>query len=339
MSVGEVGDEQRLGRNMNSGSPMFDTVGLMGRRCVVLGAGGFLGQSLVRALARIGAEVTGVSRKVEHLGKLAPGVRWIAGRLEDPGLLQMALADQEFVFHLVGATLPAESNLDPAGDVATNLLPTIALLEAVRLSGRAKVVFASSGGTVYGIPRTIPISEDAATDPITAYGISKLAVEKYLELFRRLYGLDYQILRIANAYGPGQSPFRGQGVVAAMLYRILRNEPIELWGDGAVVRDFVHVDDIASAFLRGALYRGSQRVLNVGSGEGRSLLSVVQDLMTLQSDYRHPITFRDGRTADVAINVLNCDLIARELGWRPLVTWPDGIRSTAAWMRQTIRST
>jgi UDP-glucose 4-epimerase len=321
---------------MISDSAKIDTVGLLGRRCLVLGAEGFLGRSLVRALAEKGAIVTGFGRNVERPDGLGPGVRWAAGRVEDPEALQAAVAGQEIVFHLIGTVLPADSNRDPAGDVAANLLPSIALLEAARTAGAAKIIFASSGGTVYGVPRSIPIAESAATDPITAYGISKLAIEKYLEVYRRLYGLDYQILRIANVYGPGQSPHRGQGVVAAVLHRILRDEPVEIWGDGSVVRDFVHVDDIASAFLVGALYGGSCRVLNVGSGEGRSLLSVVQDLIALHDGYRHPVAFLPGRAADLPVNVLDCSLIARETGWQPAIPWQDGIRATAAWMRRSL---
>jgi UDP-glucose 4-epimerase len=298
----------------------------------VLGAGGFLGRSLVKALAEIGAEVTGFGRNVERPDGLAPSIRWAAGPLEDVNALRAALAGQEIVFHLVGTALPADSNRDLAGDIAANLIPTLGLLEAAGTAGVAKVVFASSGGTVYGVPHSVPIAENAATDPITAYGISKLAIEKYLALNRRLYGLDYQILRIANAYGPGQSPFRGQGVVAAVLYRILRNEPVEIWGDGSVVRDFVHVDDISAAFLQGALYRGPHRVFNVGSGHGRSLLSVVEDLIALNASYRLPIVFRPGRAADVAINVLDCALIERETGWKPTVPWPEGLEETTKWM-------
>jgi UDP-glucose 4-epimerase len=319
---------------MKSGSAGIDTAGLTGRRCLVLGAGGFLGRSLVKALAEIGAEVTGFGRKVERPDGLAPSISWAAGPLEDVKALRAALAGQEIVFHLVGTALPADSNHDLAGDIAANLIPTLGLLEAAGTAGVAKVVFASSGGTVYGVPHSVPIAESAATDPITAYGISKLAIEKYLALNHRLYGLDYQILRIANAYGPGQSPFRSQGVVAAVLYRILRNEPVEIWGDGSVVRDFVHVDDIAMALLRGAVYGGSHRVMNVGSGQGRSLLSVVEDLMALSDGYSQAIAFRSARPADVPVNILDCGLIARETGWQPQISWSEGLRATAAWMRK-----
>jgi UDP-glucose 4-epimerase len=317
---------------MKSGSAGIDTGGLTGRRCLVLGTGGFLGRSLVKALAEIEAEVTGFGRKVERPDGLAPSINWAAGPLEDVKALLASLAGQEIVFHLVGTALPSDSNRDLRGDIAANPIPTLGLLEAAGTAGVAKVVFASSGGTVYGVPHSVRIAESAATDPITAYGISKLAIEEYLALNRRLHGLDYRILRIANAYGPGQSPFRSQGVVAAILYRIHRKEPVEIWGDGSVVRDFVHVDDVAAAFLCAALHRGLQRIFNVGSGASRSLLLVVQKLIALEPAYRHLIAFRPGRATHVAVNILDSGLIAREAGWRPAIAWPDGVRATADWM-------
>jgi UDP-glucose 4-epimerase len=122
--------------------------------------------------------------------------------------------------------------------------------------------------------------------------------------------------------------------VATVLYRILRNEPVEIWGDGSVVRDFFHVDDVAAAFLCAALNCGLQRIFNVGSGASRSLLLVVEDLIALEPAYRHLIAFRPGRATDVAVNILDSSLIAREAGWRPAIAWPDGIRATVDWMRE-----
>jgi len=182
------------------------------------------------------------------------------------------------VFHLVSSSLPESSNRDPAADVVAQVVPSITLLKLCCAARVRKVVFALSGGTVYGIPSTVPTSESTSTAPISAYGINKLMIENYLELFRHLHGLDYHVLRIANPYGPEQSPFKKQGVMAAILHRALSDFAIKLWGTGEVTRDFIYVDDVSSAFVGAARYVGPHRTMNVGSGHGRSLNQLVTDL-------------------------------------------------------------
>ena len=303
-------------------------------RCVVLGAGGFLGQSLIRRLLAAGVDTTGFGRRSAGTATPQFGVHWHEGIFEDERALRRAIANQDFVFHLIGPRRPAESNLNPKWDAQQTILPTLTMLEIARAEGVKKIVFASSGGAVYGTPASVPlpVSEFAPTDPITAYGISKLATEKYLALYRRLHGLDYHVLRIANCYGPGQRPNDGQGVVATLMHRALAGEPIEIWGDGSVVRDFVYVDDVANALMVGASYSGTQRVMNVGSGVGRTILSVAQDVARLLGR-EVPVMNTPGRVADAAVNVLDIDLIARETGWVPTTTWLQGLENTAIWMR------
>jgi UDP-glucose 4-epimerase len=131
--------------------------------------------------------------------------------------------------HLVSTTLPKSSNLAPAYDVESNLVGTIRLLELAVRRGMRKVVFVSSGGTVYGIPRSIPIVETDPTEPISSYGITKLAIEKYLHLFHVMHGLDYSILRLSNPYGEGQRLNASQGAVAVFMGKVLDGEPIEIW--------------------------------------------------------------------------------------------------------------
>ena len=214
------------------------------------------------------------------------------------------------------------------------MIPSILLLEQCRAARVRKVVFASSGGTVYGIPSVVPTPEGAGTAPISAYGINKLMIERYLELFRHLYGLDYHVLRIANPYGAGQSPFKRQGVVAAMLHRALSGFAIELWGTGEVTRDFIHVDDVSSAFMAAARYDGPHRTMNVGSGQGRSLKQLVADVRAV---LRHPsleVVRKGARAADVPVSILDTGLIRGETGWRPRVDWLDGLAGTAGWMRR-----
>lgn len=305
---------------------------MAGVRCLVLGAGGFLGRALCAALRGHGAAVHAYGRRVAAMPPAGPGL-WTEAAFEDGAALDGALRAQEVVFHLASSSLPADSNRDPAGDVAAQVLPSIRLLERCRAAGVRKVVFASSGGTVYGIPAVVPTPEHAGTAPITAYGINKRMVEHYLELFRHLHGLDYHVLRIANPYGPGQSPFKPQGVVAAMLHRALSGLPIELWGTGEVTRDFIHVDDVAGAFVAAARYDGPHRVMNVGSAHGRSLNQVVADVGAALGGTALEVVRKGARAADVPVSVLDTALIRRATGWRPEVEWMDGLAGTADWMR------
>jgi UDP-glucose 4-epimerase len=301
--------------------------------CLVLGGGGFIGTHLCRALAAAGARVTGFGRQPCYPDALR-GIPFLVAEFADREALAQAVAGRDYVFHLLGGTTPDSSNRDPAADLAENTLATLRLLEACVAGGGPKVVFASSGGTVYGIPGRIPIREDAPTDPISAYGVSKLAVEKYLRVYHHLHALPYVVLRLANPFGPWQRPGRGQGVVATLLQRALRGEPLEIWGDGRVVRDFLYAEDAVAALVAAAPYPGPHRVLNVGSGVGRSVGEVAGDIARLLGRRAAQVAAVHGpaRPADVPVNVLDIGLIERELGWRPRVAWADALRRTAEWI-------
>jgi UDP-glucose 4-epimerase len=304
---------------------------MKGVRCLVLGAGGFLGSALGRALVANGAIVTGYGRSVRFRRALDPELKWIEGSLADQKALAKAVANQEIAFHLVGNSTPDSSNLDPAAECSENVLPTLSLLAMCHAHGVRKVVFCSSGGTVYGASTQSPIPETSSTNPISAYGVSKLMIEKYLALFHHLHGLDFQVLRVANPYGSFQSPFRPQGIVAVMIQRALRRESIEIWGTGDVIRDFIHVDDVAMAFIHAAVYAGPHKIMNVGSGEGRSINQIASEIPAILGFSDIEKVYKAGRPADVPNNVLDISLIGRETGWRPTVSWPEGVKRAAHW--------
>lgn len=305
---------------------------LAGVHCLVLGAGGFLGSALCAVLREQGALVHAYGRSLAAAPPES-GALWTEAAFDDAPALTAALRGQEMVFHLLSSSLPESSNRNPATDVASQVIPSILLLEQCRAARVRKVVFASSGGTVYGIPSAVPTPEGASTVPITAYGINKLMVERYLELFRHLYGLDYHVLRIANPYGPGQSPFKKQGVVAAMLHRALSGFALEVWGTGEVTRDFIHVDDVSTAFVMAARYAGPHRTMNVGSGQGRSLNQLVADVRDVLGQPALEIVRKSARAADVPISILDTALIRGATEWRSGVEWMGGLAATAGWMR------
>lgn len=301
-------------------------------RALVLGGTGFIGGHLVASLAGAGLGVRVLSR-TPAAGAAVPGAEYVTADFQDAAAVRRALAGTRTVFHLVGTSLPASSNADMAGDVRGNLLGTLGVLEAARDAGVGRIVFVSSGGTVYGEPQALPIAESHPTEPLCAYGISKLAIEKYLHLFHRLHGLDYRVLRLGNPYGPGQRVDRLQGVVTTFLDKARRGVPIEIWGDGTVVRDFVFIDDAVEALRRAATHEGPARVFNVGSGTGLSLRGLVEAIGELLG--RAPaVDFRPGRPWDVPANVLDIALARRELGWKPHTSLAEGLRLTREWLER-----
>lgn len=299
------------------------------RHALVLGAGGFLGRSLCAALRGAGESVRGFgrSRPQGDLPEFA-GVEWVRGELGDVDCLRHAMTGCDRMYHLISTTIPATSNRDPHGDCASNVLATVKMLDLAVEKGIGKVVFVSSGGTVYGIPEQVPIPETAPTEPICAYGVGKLAIEKYLRLYHLLHGLEYAVLRVSNPYGERQEIGGSLGAVSVFTSKAVRGEVIEIWGDGEVVRDYVHVDDVVLAMHRAMEYQGTMRLFNIGSGEGCSLNQLLELLEELLG---RPVSRRyaAARSTDVPINILDVSRAENHLGWRPVVSLRDGLRRLA----------
>lgn len=309
--------------------------GLSSMRCVVFGGGGFIGTNLCRALAGRVDTLRAFGRR-QSFPEALEAIDWIPGDFKDPSALAAAVAGCDVVFHLITSTTPTSANVDKIADINSNVVSSLHLLEACRVERVRRVVFVSSGGTIYGIPHRIPTTENSPTNPITAYGISKLAIEKYLALYEHLYGLEYRVLRVSNPYGPFQTAMRNQGVIAAFLGRALAGKPIEMWGDGSITRDYIYIDDVVDALQLAALHEGPVRVINIGSGKGytlRQIIAAIEKVLGLTVDIRQ----YDGRSVDVPCSILDVSSAAAELGWHPQISLTDGLEKTATWMRETIR--
>jgi UDP-glucose 4-epimerase len=194
------------------------------------------------------------------------------------------------------------------------------------------VVFVSSGGTVYGPARQLPIAETHPQNPITAYGITKLAVEKYLHMFWQLYGLDYVVLRPSVPYGPRQNPLGRQGAVAVFLHRVSHEIPITIWGDGSTTRDYFYISDLVSALETSATRPlGEQRIFNIGSSEEISLNRLVE-IVELVARKRAILEYRPTRAFDAQRVALDTRLATLELGWQPRVAMMQGVAETWQWL-------
>jgi UDP-glucose 4-epimerase len=304
-------------------------------RCLVLGGKGFIGSHLIDALLRQGMPVTVFDRAnippLNGAGAAAQ-VQWIDGDFISDADLGRALAGCGVCFHLVSTTLPQSSNADPVFDVETNIAGTIRLLNHAVREGVKKIVFISSGGTVYGIPRSVPIGEDHPTNPICSYGITKLAIEKYLHLYLTLHGLDYTVLRLSNPFGERQRIHASQGAVAVFMGKVLRGEKIEIWGDGSVVRDYVYIGDAVDAMVKAATYRGEERVFNIGSGTGVNLnqiLDGIEQVTGRKADRKYTAA----RAFDVPVSILACDRARAALGWAATTPFTEGLRKLMVSMK------
>jgi len=299
--------------------------------CVVLGGGGFLGVNLCRRLAASGARVRAFGRRCLFPQDLA-GVEWRQGDFCDTAALESAVASCDTVFHLVHTYMPQSADLNMAEDARQNVVSSLALLETCRKLKVRRIVFVSSGGVVYGPTAQVPTPETAATDPIRAYGISKLAIEKYLRLYEHHHGLSFRVLRVANLFGPFQLPGKNQGVIAALISCALHNQEFQIWGDGSAIRDYVYVDDVVDALLLAAADASEQRIFNIGSGQGRDLRDVIVEIET-QLGVKLAVRRTEGRLIDVPVSVLATDRARDVLGWRPRTPFEVGIEQTLAWWR------
>lgn len=305
-----------------------------GRRCLVLGGCGFLGSVVVRTLVAAGWQVRVFDKEgvdASRLSSVLSSIEIMTGDFMNLGDLARALEDMPIVLHFIGTTIPQSSMNDIHFDIETNLLPTVRLLELMRSRPGQRLVYASSGGTVYGIARQhSPIPEDADTDPISSYGISKLSIEKYIRLFGYNYGLPYVILRFANPYGESQYTSRPQGAVGVFLHKVLRGEEISIWGDGSVVRDYVYEADVALAAKAvldtPQMPSGSY---NVGTGVGTTLNDLLAVIRT-ESGRSPRVCYDPSRRFDVPYNVLDISRITRETGWVPRYSLEEGVRKMMA---------
>src|SRR5258706_10879894 len=221
-------------------------------RVTVLGGLGFMGSHICRELVMRGHTV----RVFDKLHTSRELVRDIERDLEiiEGDILRLhdvlpAIADSETVIDLVHTTRPGSSMEDPVFDISTNVVASAKWFAALPKTSVRRILFVSSGGTVYGIPRQIPIDEDHPTDPICSYGITKLAIEKYLAMYASLCGVEYCCLRPSNVYGQGQRLNVGQGVIGVLADRALRGEPLEIWGTGESLRDYLYIEDMVSAMM------------------------------------------------------------------------------------------
>ena len=302
--------------------------------CLVLGGNGFLGSHLAERLVSKGYDVRvfdSFPTGMKNLETIKDRLEIITGDFLEEADLLHALKGIDYVFHYISTTVPATAVKDPVYDIQTNTIGTVRLLQLAVDSKVKKVIFPSSGGTIYGEPASLPVHETHALNPMDPYGISKLTVEKYLNYFNRAYGLDYLILRYSNPYGERQSPYGQQGVIPVFLNRIKTGERPVIYGDGSMERDYIYVGDAVEATVAALEKRTCHKIFNVGSGAGTSLNQLIELMSRVVGKTIEPV-YADDTTVRVQKVVLDISRIRDEVGWLPSTSLPEGIDRTWRWL-------
>lgn len=307
-------------------------------KVAIFGGGGFIGSTIADRLLLDGHSIRIFERpRVAAYRQFSAceDVTWIGGDLSSVHDVADAIKGVDAVIHLVSTTLPKNSNDDPIYDVQSNVVATLQLLNAMVANNVFKLVFISSGGTVYGTPKYLPVDEVHPTEPLVSYGVTKLMIEKYLQIYQKQHGIRSVVLRVANPYGERQRIETAQGAVGVFLYRALSGLSLDIWGDGSVTRDYIHVSDVAEAFVLALKYKGDKHCFNISSGVGirlNELVAILENTLGKTIDVR----YLPRRVFDVPTNVLTNKLAFEELGWTPSISMKDGLLRTADWMRQEL---
>jgi UDP-glucose 4-epimerase len=310
-------------------------------RALVTGGAGFIGSTLVDRLLAEGHTIDVVDNlSTGSLANLADARSVGTGRfhfhqldVRSPDVVElMARRHPDVVYHLAAQADVRVSVTDPVFDADINVLGSLRVLEGARAAGVRKVVFASSGGTIYGDVEHLPVKESQPQKPLSPYGVAKKAVGDYLYAYRELHGLEYTALALANVYGPRQD-LRGEaGVVAIFAGRLLSGEPCLIFGDGKQTRDFVFVDDVVDAFSR-AGERGTGLLCNIGTGAETSINDLYA-AMARNAGVNQPPIYAPARPGELQRSVLDPSRAALHLGWKPWTTVEKGTAAVLDWSRQ-----
>ena len=307
-------------------------------KVILLGAVGFIGTNLVIELAKDkDNQITVVDRNKARFKTIEDmqitNLSVIQLDLTIDTDYERLVAGQDLVYHLISTTVPTTSNQKIAEELKGNVVLSANLFEACVHQDVKKVVFLSSGGTVYGKESKCPLNENTPTNPITSYGIQKITIEKLLYLYNYMYGLDYRIIRLTNPYGPYQQPNGVLGAVTTFTYKTLRGEEIQVYGDGSVVRDFIYIDDAVKGIQKIVNGNSHHHIFNLGCGYGTSIKQVLETIGKVL-DIRMYVKYMKARKVDVPINYLDIKRFETAYGNLNPVSLENGIKRTADFMKE-----
>ena len=306
-------------------------------KCIVFGGNGFIGSHLTDSLVAAGHTVRAFDRygSLSSVFKQTDKVEMYVGDFLNSADRIASLKDIEYVFHFISTTTPASAENDPLIDIDTNIHESVRLMQECIASGVKKIIFASTGGSIYGTNSTEhPIPETTLPAPISPYAIGKLTIEHYLHYFQRKFGLESLVFRISNPYGPRQSLASKQGVIPIFLKHIAEDETITVLGDGSMIRDFIYVKDVAD-MIAGSFETAKEKVYNIGSGQGVSINELVRLMKdTVQKEVKTENQDKPSTFVDKV--VLDTSLFKNELGISPKINLEEGLKMTWEFIIKTL---
>lgn len=310
------------------------------REIILIGGNGFIGRHLASMLADQNYGVTVLGRNSLPVAKQLKNVRYLIGDYRDEATLASVLTKNQVVIHLAHEAIKVTGGFDIAQEVQANVMPAEGLFRACLEHNIKKIILVSSGGTVYGDPNIrSPLNENSPANPISLYGTSKLFIERVALLSNHQDGLPVSIVRPANAYGPGQLPFTGQGIIATAFGSAYLNKDITMFGNGETIRDYVHVDDVARSIMMLMESGRSGETYNIGTGVGTSIRELLLDHIgpvAERDGYKLRILKHQARGVDVSYNVLDTSKIS-QLMKTPPISLSQGIEESWAWIKGELK--
>jgi UDP-glucose 4-epimerase len=302
-------------------------------KTLVIGGNGYIGRHLLPMLIASGRAVTVLGRNANNTTDSPQNIKYIKGGFGDSSLIKVLLDCHDEVIHLAYATVPNTSYENPLEDLLENLPATIQLFSEIA-SRNIKLLLVSSGGTVYGEADHLPIKETQQAKPISPYGLTKLTIENYAR-FYSVKGLDYIVVRPANAYGVGQLPYRGQGFISNAIASIMDNKSVVVFGEKGTVRDYIYVSDIARGIFAALAKGHSGETYNIGSGIGMTNLNLLLRVKPIleEDGYEVMIQHLPERVFDVRKNILDSSKLTAHTGWKPATSLDDGLLETYKWLK------
>lgn len=305
---------------------------------IIFGAAGFIGTNLIlEMLKEENLFLTLVDVQKEYFTNseilASDKVKIVESNISVDTDFLTLIEGQDIVYHLVSTTVPTTSNQHIAQELEANVVMTAKMLDACVKCKVDKVIFLSSGGTVYGKDLVCPLREEMPTFPVSSYGIQKISIEKLLYLYNYMYGLDYRVIRLSNPYGPFQKPNGVLGAVTTFTYKALKKEDIMVYGDGSVVRDFIYIDDAVRGILNISQGVTEFSTFNLGAGYGTSIkqvLHTIQEVLGVQIK----VIYQPGRQVDVPINYLDISRYEKTFGKLHPISLQYGVLKLANFMKK-----
>ncbi len=303
--------------------------------CLVLGGNGLIGSFVAEKLVAKGCNVRVFDKFTgkNNLKAIETKIEKVKGDYINQKDVRQALDGIEYVFHCIHTTVPRTSIEKPVFDAETNILPSINILRDSCELGVKKIVYLSSI-VVYGNTKTIPAKENARLEPMTPYAVSKMAIEKYIEYFNRVYGIDYAILRPTTSYGERQVVSKGTGVIANFVFNALRNKPIVIYGNGSSEKDFLHAEDLASGVIAAGFNKSRFKIFNLGSGKVISLNNLAEKVKKATGNNIE--INRLNKACEVQRLVCDISRACSELDWKPKISLDEGIKRCFAKFKKDV---